>query len=147
MTILKFGGSSMLWQIQTKSPVPPIQSPNPTVTSWSNAAQLVAQIKFDYLSIILSWLDGGAPKTVSGWKVGIGFETVFVPSTNPKLSLFAIWELLDPSLIFPEKKNIESDNEHHEEPKNARKKDDQIEDQNAEAVSYSDETQKTKKYQ
>ena len=94
MTILKFDGSSMLWLIQTKSPVPPIQSPNPTVTSWSNAAQLVAQIKFDYLSNILSWLDGVGPKTVIGWKALIGFETVFVPSVFPKLRLFAVWEVL-----------------------------------------------------
>ena len=51
-TILKFAGSSMIWQIETKSPLPPIETPNPSITIWSNAANVVAKIKFDYLNTI-----------------------------------------------------------------------------------------------
>jgi hypothetical protein len=93
----------MFWQIQTKSPVPPIKTPNPSITVWSNAANVVAIIKFDYLHTILSWLDGVVPKTGSGWKAVIGFNTVCVPTLSPKLS----GDLLDPRQIFSERKELE----------------------------------------
>ena len=105
-TILKFAGSSMIWQIETKSPLPPIETPNPSITTWSNAANVVAKIKFDYLNTILSWLDGVVPKTGSGWKAVIGFNTVCVPSLSPKVSEDNVRDLLDPRLFFQSEKNL-----------------------------------------
>lgn len=99
-TILKFAGSSMIWQIETKSPLPPMETPNPSITTWSNAANVVAKIKFDYLNTILSWLDKVVPKSGSGWKAVIGFNTVCVPSLSPKVSQDNVGDLLDPRQIF-----------------------------------------------
>ena len=70
-TILKFSGSSMIWQIVTKSPIPPIETPNPSITIWSNAANVAALIKLDYLNTILSWLDIVGPKSSSGWNTAM----------------------------------------------------------------------------
>ena len=106
-TILKFAGSSMIWQIVTKSPIPPIKTPNPSITIWSNAANVAALIKLDYLNTILSWLDIVGPKSSSGWKAVIGFNTVCVPSLTPKVSLVNVWELLDPTQICLKRKELE----------------------------------------
>ena len=106
-TILKFAGLSVIWQIETNSPFPPIKTPNPSITTWSNVANLVAKIKFDYLNTILSWLDGVLPKTSSGWKAVIGFNTVCVPSLTPKASVVNLWKLLDPTQICLKRKQLE----------------------------------------
>ena len=106
-TILKFAGSSMIWQIVTKSPIPPIKTPNPSITIWSNAANVAALIKLDYLNTILSWLDIVGPRTSSGWKAIIGVNTVCVPSLTPKATVVNVWELLDPTQICLVTKELE----------------------------------------
>ena len=106
-TILKFSGSSMIWKIVTKSPIPPIKTPNPSITIWSNAANVAALIKLDYLNTILSWLDIVGPKSSSGWKAVIGFNTVCVPSLTPKASVVNVWELLDATQICLKRKELE----------------------------------------
>ena len=93
LTILKFDGSSMMWVVNTKSP-------GPTISSYSNVAKLVAQIKFDYLHTVLKWLDDDAPMTVGRWKVVIGFTTVFIPSAFPKINLSQVRWALGPHSIF-----------------------------------------------
>ena len=107
-TILKFAGSSMIWQIVTKSPIAPMETPNPSITIWSKAANVAALIKLDYLNTILLWLDGVVPKSGSGWKAVIGFNTVCVPSLTPKVSEANVQELLDPTQICLERKELEA---------------------------------------
>ena len=97
----------MIWQIVTKSPIPPMETPNPSITIWSNAANVAALIKLDYLNTILSWLDIVGPKSSSGWKAVIGFNTVCVPSLTPKASVVNVWELLDPTQICLKRKQLE----------------------------------------
>ena len=97
----------MIWQIVTKSPIPPIETPNPSIMIWSNAANVAALIKLDYLNTILSWLDIVGPKSSSGWKAVIGFNTVCIPSLTPKASVVNVWKLLDATQICSQRKELE----------------------------------------
>ena len=148
LTILKFDGSSMLWVVNTKLLSPEIESPGPTVSSYYNVANIVTQIKFDYLNTVLKWLDDAARKTVDRWKVVIGFKTVFLPSASPKLTLSQAYQLLGPNSIFttlkksPRKKNFESGCESHKVAENVGKKNDQINDQNTIYVTDLEATKK-----
>ena len=106
-TILKFAGSSMIWQIVTKSPIDPMETPSPSITIWSKAANVAALIKLNYLNTILLWLDKVGPKSSSGWKAVIGFNTVCVPSLTPKASVVNLCKLLDPTQICLKRKQLE----------------------------------------
>ena len=147
LTILEFDGSPVFWVVNTKSLSPEILSSGPNATSFSNFDHLVTQIKFDYLSAVLKWIDDPGPKTGDAWKIVIGFQSLFLPVASPTLNVTVLRRILGHNSIFttsrksPRKNKGESGYESHEVAENAETNLDQINDKNADGITHSEPTQ------